>query len=240
MDREDTVLAAAEKVQSKGGLDVLILNAGYGLMGALEDTTVDDIRAQMETNFLGAVSATRALLPSLRARSGRILVMSSAAGRAGIPYYAAYNASKFAMEGFFDALRYELEADGIDVCLVEPGGFRTSAEPREAFVGKLFWNSPRNRAANELFAANLKRQYGSGGDPLHVARLMLRLARARSVPMRRPIGWDAWGLLFLKTFLPEFLFRKVFGWGFRRSMFSALPPKTGSPATHLPNVTDNR
>ncbi len=219
VDREASVNAVVEKVNAAGGLDLLIHNAGYGLMGPLEDMSIAELRHQMESNFLGAVALTQGLLPALRAHRGRVIVMSSVAGRVGIPFYAAYNASKFALEGFFDALAYELRPEGVSVCLVEPGGFCTSEEPRDPIVGERFWTSSRNREANGQFARQLKLQGTMGANPARVVRLVLRLAQSRRVPIRALIGWDAWGLMFLTRFIPAWLHRRLFEWGFRRVMF---------------------
>ena len=219
VDRAESVHAAAARIAKDGSLDSVVHNAGYALMGALEDQTIPQIRDQMETNFLGAVALTQALLPSLRARRGRILVISSAAGLTGLPYYAAYSASKYALEGYFEALSYELRPDGISVCLVEPGTFRTWTELGEMRMGERVL-SGRNKDLNQRFIANIKAQYKASPDPAPVARLLVKLAERRNVPMRVVVGRDAWGLRFLQL-LPSFLYHHAFYWGFKQSMLKA-------------------
>lgn len=109
-----------------GRLDIVVNNAGYGLFGACEESTEEQVRAQMETNFFGALWVTQAALPYLREqRSGHIIQVSSIAGVNAFPGYSIYSASKWALEGFSDALAQEITDFGIHVTLVEPGSFAT-------------------------------------------------------------------------------------------------------------------
>ncbi len=110
----------------EGRIDAVVNNAGFGIAGAAELTTMDEAREQFETNFFGTVRVCRAVLPVMRQQgSGRILNVSSIAGQIGIPFQAFYSASKFAIEGFTEALRMEVAPFGIAVVLIEPGDFRT-------------------------------------------------------------------------------------------------------------------
>ena len=115
--------AAAETVGDR--LDVLVNNAGIAVGGVLEALPLDDLRHQLEVNVVGQVAVTQALLPALRAASGRIVFISSVSGRASVPALTPYAASKFAIEAIADGLRVELRAWGIDVVLVEPGSIDT-------------------------------------------------------------------------------------------------------------------
>ncbi|MFJ2610194.1 MULTISPECIES: SDR family oxidoreductase [unclassified Streptomyces] len=118
-----TVAAAHEKF---GRLDVVVNNAGYGLFGMVEEITEEQLRDQMETNFFGAYWVTQAVLPILRAQgSGHIVQISSVGGVAAFPSLSAYQASKWALEGFSDSLSQEVAGFGIKVTIVEPGGFST-------------------------------------------------------------------------------------------------------------------
>ena len=118
-----SVRAAAEAVG--GRLDVLVNNAGIAVGGVVEALPLDDLRHQLEVNVVGQVAVTQALLPALRAASGRIVFISSVSGRASVPALTPYAASKFAIEAIADGLRVELRAWGIDVVLVEPGSIDT-------------------------------------------------------------------------------------------------------------------
>ena len=122
----DAEQAIAAAVRRFGRIDVLINNAGYGTMGAVEETPDAEFRAQMETNFFGALSVTRAALPQLRQQgAGAIVNMSSNGGQMSFPGAGSYSASKFALEGMSEALAQEVAPFGIKVLIVEPGAFRT-------------------------------------------------------------------------------------------------------------------
>src|SRR5581483_2935607 len=123
-DAQKTVEAAVARF---GRIDVLINNAGYAIVGALEETPEAEWRAQMETNFFGAIRVTQAVLPVLRRqRSGAIVNMSSLGGQLSFAGFSAYSASKFALEGASEALAQEVAPFGIKVLIVEPGQFRTN------------------------------------------------------------------------------------------------------------------
>jgi short-subunit dehydrogenase len=119
---DESVRACVEQVVAKAGrLDVLVNNAGYSLTGAAEETSVEEAKAQLETNFFGAVRMVNAVLPGMRkAEAGKIINISSLAGSTAIPYSGFYSASKFALEGYSESLWYEVRPFGISVSLVEP------------------------------------------------------------------------------------------------------------------------
>ena len=123
----EIVAAVRAAVARFGGIDVLINNAGYGVVGAFEETPDDELRSQMETNFFGAMNVTRAVLPVLRAQKrGAIVNISSLGGQLSFAGFSAYSASKFALEGVSEALAQEVAPFGIKVMIVEPGQFRTN------------------------------------------------------------------------------------------------------------------
>jgi len=124
---DDSVRTCVDRVISETGrIDVLVNNAGVGLEGAVEETSLDEIRAVLETNFFGAVRMMRAVLPIMRKRrSGRIINIGSAAGFLPMPYSAAYSASKHALRGFSESLDHEVRKLGIRVSVIEPGFVRT-------------------------------------------------------------------------------------------------------------------
>jgi NAD(P)-dependent dehydrogenase (short-subunit alcohol dehydrogenase family) len=125
---ETSVKRAIQSILSEvGRIDVLVNNAGYGLGGAFEDIAIEEIKAQYETNVFGLIRATQAVLPTMRKQgSGRIINISSGAGRFGYPGGSAYVSSKFAIEGLSESMAYELEPFGIRVVLVEPGFIKTN------------------------------------------------------------------------------------------------------------------
>jgi NAD(P)-dependent dehydrogenase (short-subunit alcohol dehydrogenase family) len=125
-DHAQVTTVVESVVEKFGRIDVLVNNAGYGLLGAVEEISDAEARAQMETNFFGALAVTQAVLPHLRRRqAGHILQVSSIGGFNGTPGAGIYNASKFALEGFSEALAKEIAPFGIRLTLVEPGPFRT-------------------------------------------------------------------------------------------------------------------
>jgi len=118
-------------VDERKRIDVLVNNAGYALGGALDDSSMDEIKAQFETNFFGAVRAIKAVLPVMRRQgAGRIVNITSMGGRISIPLSSSYHGSKFALEGLSESIQYELEPFGIKVILIEPGA-----------VGSNFWRN---------------------------------------------------------------------------------------------------
>ena len=127
VDRDDSVAdGVAAVLGDHGRLDAVVACAGWGLAGPVEQTPIAEAKAQIETNFWGAVRLVQAALPAMRARgTGRLVLISSIVGVIGVPFQAFYTASKFAMEGYAEALAYEVAPFGIDVSLVQPGNVRT-------------------------------------------------------------------------------------------------------------------
>ena len=109
-------------LDKEGRIDILINNAGYGLIGTIEDTEIDEIKTQFETDFMGAVRTIKKIIPIMKQqKEGRIINISSVAGQMGFPLTSAYVASKYALEGLTDSLRQELVQTGISLSLIEPG-----------------------------------------------------------------------------------------------------------------------
>jgi NAD(P)-dependent dehydrogenase (short-subunit alcohol dehydrogenase family) len=168
-----------------GTIDVLVNNAGYGHLGYFEEATDADVRAQFETNVFGALDVTRAVLPVMRkARTGRIFNLSSLAGIRGSEFASLYGASKFALEGFSEALAAEVAPFGIFVTLVEPGPFRTDFLTRESlrFGSNAIADYDERRArVQETFEGRSGKQ---PGDPVKLAEAVVRLANEEKPPMR--------------------------------------------------------
>lgn len=184
--------AVTRAIQSAGGVDVVVNNAGYGLSGAAEEVSDAEIRQQMETNFFGLVAVTQAALPFMRAqKSGHIVNISSVAGYKGILGMSIYSASKFAVEGFSEGLAAEVGHLGIKVTIVEPGAFRTRWASNEAIV--------RSARVIEEYAptagvvrAGLARMHGhQENDPAKGAQAIIAAVDSQQPPLRLPSGADS-------------------------------------------------
>jgi NAD(P)-dependent dehydrogenase (short-subunit alcohol dehydrogenase family) len=187
---EDSAIEAAvdAAIQRFGRIDVLVNNAGYGLAGAIEEATEDEYMPVFETNVFGLIRVTRALLPHLRAqRSGHIVNLSSIGGLIGSPGWGYYNASKFAVEGFSEALAAELAPLGIYVTIVEPGPFRTD------FLGRSGVEA-RQRIADYDATAGKTRQYfhdqagKQPGDPEKAVAAIIAAVEASDPPKHLVLG----------------------------------------------------
>jgi NAD(P)-dependent dehydrogenase (short-subunit alcohol dehydrogenase family) len=171
-------------------IDVLVNNAGYGIVGAFEETPQDELRALMETNFFGAMNVTRAALPTLRAQhSGAIVNISSLGGQLSFAGFSAYSASKFALEGASEALAQELKPFGIKVLIVEPGQFRTG------FAGAGLRHMPLIDAYKDVtggtrdFTRNMDGT--QPGDPMKAAAAIETALESPTTPLRLQLGADA-------------------------------------------------
>src|SRR5258706_9360706 len=178
-------------IVSFGGLDVLVNNAGYGNVCPVEDTSLTDFRAQIETNLFGVIIMTKAALPFFRERrAGHIIQVTSIAGRIGPIGRAPYAAAKFGVEGFSESLYKELGPLGIKVTIVEPGGFRTdfagsSTELRE---GRPEYDSTVGAAVRFQRSYNGRQP----GDPAKAAAALLHVASLSEPPLRLLLGSDSY------------------------------------------------
>lgn len=177
----------AEALKRTGGIDVLVNNAGYGVVGALEEFDEEAVRTAFDANVYGPYRLIRALLPSMRERkSGHILNVSSMAGLVGIPGFTFYSATKFAVEGMTEALAAEVAGFGIKVTLIEPGPFRT------AFRGQNLYSAPAMDVYAETvgkFRRTLAETDGKQpGDPKRGADAMIAVVEAENPPLRLPLG----------------------------------------------------
>ncbi|MFX1706300.1 oxidoreductase [Chitinophaga sp. CC14] len=177
-----------------GKIDVLVNNAGFGITGAAEAFTEEQVRSQLETNLYAPIAITRAVLPHMRQqRAGRILQISSIGGRVGNPGLTIYQAAKFGLGGFTEALGKEVAPLGIFVTAVEPGGFRTDwggasmtfATPIEDYEPTVGWMIKYLREGN----------YVPVGDPEKAAKVMVELADHPAPPVHLVLGSEAAGIL---------------------------------------------
>ncbi len=182
--------AVRSALDSFGGLDVLVNNAGYGNVGSVEDTALGDFRGQLETNLFGTIIMTKAAIPVMREqRSGHIIQFSSVGGRLGAPGRAAYSAAKWAIEGFSEVLAQEMKLIGVKVTVVEPGGFRTD------FAGSsTVLNSGRPEYDDVVGkAARMQKAFDGQqpGDPIRAAHVLVDVAQMERPPFRLALGSDA-------------------------------------------------
>lgn len=192
----DAARAVRAAVERFGRIDVLVNNAGYGLVGALEEVTDEEFAAQFATNVGGVVAVTRAVLPQLRAqRAGHIVNISSAAGIAGFAGASAYSGTKFAVEGISEALAQEVAPLGIKVTIVEPGYFRTEflTSGSVVFAKEIIDDYAATVGAARRGARDMNGK--QGGDPDKLAHALLTLVEAKHPPLRFSAGEDAVGLL---------------------------------------------
>jgi NAD(P)-dependent dehydrogenase (short-subunit alcohol dehydrogenase family) len=196
-------------IRQHGRIDVLINNAGYGQFGAIEDVPSELARRQMEVNLFGLARLTQLCLPHMRARkSGRIINISSVGGKIFTPLGGWYHASKFALEGWSDVLRVEMQPFGIDVVVIEPGGVRSewsgiAVSEAERISGSGAYAGLVARAKTAL--AGL----GEGPPPSVITDLVVRALRARRPRTRYVGGMLARPILLLRRWLPDRMFDRV-------------------------------
>jgi NAD(P)-dependent dehydrogenase (short-subunit alcohol dehydrogenase family) len=183
--------AARQAVERFGAIDVLVNNAGFGLLGAVEEATAEEVERLYRTNVFGLLTVTRALLPQMRKqRSGRILNISSIGGYRAGPGFGVYCSTKFAVEGLSEALHAELAPLGIHVTVIEPGYFRTD------FLDPTSLSSSGNRIRDYDGTAGAVRERASSlnhnqpGDPEKFARQVVAFANVDQPPVRMPFGSD--------------------------------------------------
>jgi NAD(P)-dependent dehydrogenase (short-subunit alcohol dehydrogenase family) len=206
--------AVDQSYEHFGHLDVVINNAGYGLFGMIEEVSEAQARAQLETNFFGALWATQAALPHLRTqKSGHIIQVSSIGGITAFPGIGMYHASKWALEGFSQALAQEVRAFGIRVTLVEPGGYDTDWGGSSAAHSEPL---PAYDTLRKVVAAGRKAASGRRGDPVATRGAILKLVDAEKPPLRiffgeAPLGmakadyaarlatWEEWNAVSIEA-----------------------------------------
>jgi NAD(P)-dependent dehydrogenase (short-subunit alcohol dehydrogenase family) len=185
-------LAVQAAVDAFGRLDVLVNNAGYGNLASIEEGDDADFRAQLETNFFGVVNVTRAALPILRKqRSGHIIQFSSIGGRIGVPGVAAYQAAKWAVEGFSEVLAKEVAAFGLHVTLIEPGGFRTDWAGPSMTIYSPSADSEYAPILGPMIDLMGAHAGNEAGDPEKAAQAILSIANMPEPPLRLLLGSDA-------------------------------------------------
>jgi len=191
-DPEAAAAAVRAGTETFGRIDVVVNNAGYANLAAVEDVSLDDFRAQLDANLFGVVNVTKAALPGLRAQGGgHIIQVSSVGGRLATPGLSAYQAAKWAVGGFSEVLAREVGPLGIKVTVLEPGGMRTDwagssmrvppiSEPYQSTVGAIAAMHSENGSDDAL------------GDPAKVAQVVLKVAEMAEPPLRLILGSEAY------------------------------------------------
>ena len=183
----------------KARIDVLVNNAGYDVMGAVEDLSIDEFKSQFETNFFGVIRVTKEVIPIMRNQGGgNIINISSVGGRIGIPLNTAYISSKFAVEGLSESMRYELEQFGIDVILIEPGAVKSNFfENADVKVNN---NNTTNSTKTSLYSQLTQKiikgfepilESSSSSLPSDVAKVIYQAIKSTNRQVRYLVGKDA-------------------------------------------------
>ena len=191
VDKEESIKSAVKKIQEqKGRIDVLVNNAGYGLFGCLEDVSMDELKAQFETNFFGVVRLIQEITPTMRKHgSGIIVNVSSVAGRIGFPGTPAYISSKFALEGLSECMRYELSPFGIKTIIIEPGVIKTDFfSSMKVAKGKP--DSPYKEITEKVMNG-VKMMAEMGTPPDEVAKTIIKAIQTKEPLPRYIVGTDA-------------------------------------------------
>jgi NAD(P)-dependent dehydrogenase (short-subunit alcohol dehydrogenase family) len=216
---ENSVKNAIQSILSESGrFDLLVNNAGYGLTGALEDIRIDEIRALYETNLFGVIRVTQAVLPTMRKQgSGRIINISSGAGRIGYPGGSAYVSSKFALEGLSESMAYEIEQFGIRTVLVEPGFVRTNFGENIVITKKAQDpNSPYSQMMMQMKSSSYRRRMiENASDADLVASVVVEAATAKEPNLRYLAGKDVQQMVAAKKNMSDEEFQKMIRQGVR-------------------------
>lgn len=210
-ERKEFVQYLEEK---KFKIDVLINNAGYGLFGAFEDINMDQVRHQFEVNVFGLMALTQNLMPILIESKAKIFNFSSVFGFLGFPLTSIYCSSKFAVEGLTEAMSYELRPLGVQVCLIEPGGYKTK------FTNSSVWgfrNLPRyqKETRNYLHLRDRMMNRKNAQDPKDLANGLLKLSLKRKIPLRKRFGKDAWFSWLVMRIFPSSWVYSALHFGYR-------------------------
>jgi short-subunit dehydrogenase len=206
-DGIDRILNESERI------DVLVNNAGFDLTGPLEETSMDEIKVQFETNLFGAIRTMQAVIPTMRKqRSGKIVNITSVGGKLAIPFHSGYHGTKFALEGISESIQYELDPFGIKIIIIEPGA-----------VGSSFWKNMKNATKSSNLtdgespyvsmmsnmSAALKQMEQNSIPPSEVANMIVNAVTTDNPDFRYVVGKDAIMALEAKANLSDLEFRRL-------------------------------
>jgi NAD(P)-dependent dehydrogenase (short-subunit alcohol dehydrogenase family) len=191
------VQAAVDKF---GRIDVLVNNAGFGLLGAVEESADKEVRRMYDTNVFGLLNVTRAVLPTMRAnRSGHVINVSSIGGYRAAAGFGVYSSTKFAVEGITEALHAELKPLGIHATVVEPGYFRTDFLDASSLVVAPEVIADYDETAGAVRRKAMQMNHNQPGDPTRLAAAMIALVDAATPPLRLPLGTDTLAAIAAKN-----------------------------------------
>jgi len=184
-------IAVAAGLEKFGRIDVVVNNAGFGLLGAIEESSAEDVEIIYRTNVFGVLNVTRAVLPSMRQhRSGHIINLSSIGGYRSYPGWGIYCSTKFAVEGITEALHGELAPLGIHATVIEPGYFRTDFLDSSSLRQSAEQISDYAETVGKTRDMEAGRNHQQQGDPVKLAQAILEIANADEPPLRLPLGTD--------------------------------------------------
>ena len=208
VDKEESIVAAIKKiVDDSGRIDVLINNAGYGQFGCTEDVSIEEFRKQFETNFFSIVRIIQEISPIMRKQnSGKIINISSVAGRMGLPGSPAYISSKFALEGLGECLRYELGQFGIKTTLIEPGVIKTNFFDSMKIPESK--TDPKYKELTDHILSGLKMMVQMGTEPAQVSQVIMRALHDDEMLPRYVVGTDAAMFMEAKKMKTDLEFEK--------------------------------
>jgi len=203
--RDDEMVKETVKavVAAEGRIDIAINCAGYGLAGAVEDTTPQEAMAQFDTNFFGVLRVCRAVLPYMRVQGrGLIVNVGSVAGFIAIPYQSMYSASKYALEALSQAMRMEVKPFGVKVALIEPGDVKTGFTASRTWAEASKGDTPYKERCQKAIAAMEKSEM-SGPGPDIVVKALVRIIESEDPPIKTVVGADYKFIAFLKRLVPD-------------------------------------
>lgn len=208
-DEQQVREVMAEVIERYHRIDVLVNNAGYAAGGLVEEVPLSSWRQQFETNVFGALCCTQAVLPQMRKQGhGTILSVSSVSGRVAMPGLGPYSASKFALEGLMESLRFEVAKYGIRVALVEPGPYRTNVWDNSLAGYQMNPDSPYSETAGRLYR-QVQNTAKTAGDPMEVVTVIQAAIRSGAPRFRYPVGKGMRIALAAKKWLPWRVFERA-------------------------------